>query len=317
MSISHAARLRQALACGPHPVIAPGCYDALGAALIAQAEFEAAYLSGASIAYTRLGQPDIGLVCASEVADTIALIRDRVPDLPLIVDADAGFGNALNVQRTVRTFERAGASAVQIEDQAAPKRCGHLSGKRLVPTGEMVGKIRAATDARRDPATVIVARTDAIAVEGLEAALQRAEAYLEAGADVLFVEAPQSLEQMKAICNALAARIPLLANMVEGGRTPMLSAAELGTLGYRLVIFPGALVRVVVWTAKRFLADLRAHGSSVAWAGRMLDLQGLNAVLGTESILQAGRLYDPEMAPKGLHSFALRPQSVRSNDIRE
>lgn len=292
MKPSTSVRLRELLA---HQVIAPGCYDALSAALIEQSGFAAAYLSGASIAYTKLGRPDIGLVCASEVADTIAHICDRVPSLPLIADADTGFGNALNVQRTVQMFERAGAAALQLEDQAAPKRCGHLSGKRLIGAAEMVGKIRAATDARRSDSTIIIARTDAIAVEGFEAALQRAEAYLQAGADVLFVEAPQSVEQLRTISNRFAQRIPLLANMVEGGSTPMLGGPALRELGFRLVIFPGALVRVFAWTAQRFLADLRDQGNSASWSDRMFDLNRLNGVLGTQTLLQAGRAYDPDI----------------------
>jgi 2-methylisocitrate lyase-like PEP mutase family enzyme len=295
-----AQALRAALARTGEAVLAPGCYDALTASLIERQGFEAAYLSGASIAYTRLGRPDIGLVSASEVAETVALIRDRCPALPLVVDADTGFGNALNVQRTVSTFERAGASAIQLEDQESPKRCGHLAGKRLVPAAEMVGKIKAALDARNDEATIILARTDAIAVEGFEAALDRAEAYLEAGADMLFVEAPRSPEQMRAICARFAARTPLLANMVEGGATPLSSADELAALGYRLVIFPGATARVVVWTLERFFADLKAQRTSAAWSDRMHDFAGLNAVLGTEEILAAGRQYDEAVAAAGL-----------------
>jgi 2-methylisocitrate lyase-like PEP mutase family enzyme len=300
----HAQALRTALARPGEPVLAPGCYDALTASLIARQGFEAAYLSGASIAYTRLGRPDIGLVSATEVTETVALIRDRCPELPLIVDADTGFGNALNVQRTTTTFERAGASAVQLEDQETPKRCGHLAGKRLISTGEMAGKIRAALDARNDDSTVIIARTDAIAVEGFEAALDRAEAYLEAGADMLFVEAPRSIDEMRAVCARFAARVPLLANMVEGGSTPLKSADELAELGYRMVIFPGATARVVVWTLERFFADLKAQRTSAAWADRMHDFAGLNAVLGTEEMLAAGRRYDAAVAAAGLAGSA-------------
>jgi 2-methylisocitrate lyase-like PEP mutase family enzyme len=295
-----AEALRSALARKDGAVLAPGCYDALTALLIERQGFEAAYLSGASIAYSRLGRPDIGLVSASEVAETISLIRDRCPSLPLVVDADTGFGNALNVQRTVTTFERAGASAIQLEDQEMPKRCGHLAGKRLVSTGVMAGKIRAALDARSQPATLIVARTDAIAVEGLEAALDRAEAYLEAGADVLFIEAPRSLAEMRTICARFAGRVPLLANMVEGGSTPLKDADELAALGYRLVIFPGATARVLVWTLERFFGDLRADRTSAAWSHRMHDLTGLNAVLGTEEVLAAGRRYDETVGSAGL-----------------
>ena len=296
----HGEALRKGLARTGQAVLAPGCYDALTASLIERAGFEAAYLSGASIAYTRLGRPDIGLVSASEVAETVGLIRDRCPDLPVIVDADTGFGNALNVQRTVTTFERAGATAIQLEDQETPKRCGHLAGKRLVSTSEMAGKVRAALDARNDASTVIIARTDAIAVEGFEPALERAEAYLEAGADMLFIEAPRTLDQMRALCARFAGRAPLLANMVEGGSTPLKSADELAELGYRLVIFPGATARVAVWTLERFFADLKDQRTTTAWADRMHDFAGLNAVIGTEEMLAAGRRYDESVAAAGL-----------------
>ncbi len=239
--------LRQRLA-DERILLAPGVFDALTALIAGQAGAEAVYLSGASIAYTRFGRPDIGLVSMTEVAETVAAIRDRVA-LPLIVDADTGFGNALNVQRTVRLFERAGASAMQLEDQTLPKRCGHLAGKTLVPAAEMRGKIRAALDARASEETLIIARTDAIAVEGIEAALDRAESYAEAGADVLFVEAPESAAQIDAIMARLRGKAPLMANMVEGGRTPVMPADELQRLGYSLVIFPGGAVRA--WPRRR------------------------------------------------------------------
>jgi 2-methylisocitrate lyase-like PEP mutase family enzyme len=287
----HANRLRLLLN-NPAPVVTPGVYDALSASLVAEAGFDAAYLSGASIAYTKLGRPDIGLVSAAEVADSIAHIRERV-DLPLIVDSDTGFGNALNVQRTVRVFERAGASALQLEDQSMPKRCGHLTGKTLISQAEMVGKIKAALDARTDANTVIVARTDAIGVEGFERAMARAEAYVEAGADVLFVEAPASKDHLERISKTFAARIPLLANMVEGGTTPITSAEGLGDLGFRIIIYPGALVRAVVWTTQRLLASLRATGTTAEYRDRMLDIGGLNAVIGTRDLLAAGERYDP------------------------
>ena len=206
------------------PVIAPGVYDALTASLATAAGFSALYVSGAAIAYTRLGRPDIGLVSMSEVAETVALIRDRVAT-PLIVDADTGYGNALNVQRTVRVFERAGASAIQLEDQTSPKRCGHLRDKTLVPPSEMVGKIHAALDSRTSPDTLIIARTDAVATEGLQPAINRARLYAEAGADVLFVEAPQSRDDLVTIASALHGLCPLMANMVDGGDTPPLPAS--------------------------------------------------------------------------------------------
>lgn len=274
----------------PEGVHAPGCYDAFSAALIEQAGFEATYLSGASIAYTLLGRPDIGLVSVSEVADVLSRIRDRL-GLAIAVDADTGFGNALNVQRTVRTFERAGANAIQLEDQSFPKRCGHLKGKSLISSGEMVGKVKAAVDARVSPDTLIIARTDAIAVEGFDAALDRAEAYLEAGADVLFVEAPRSLEEMQAICARFAGRAPLLANMVEGGSTPVLSRGELAELGFRLIISPGALVRAITPVMEAFLAELREQGSSLGWKDRMLNISELNQRLDLEALLAQGESY--------------------------
>ncbi len=272
-------------------LVAPGIYDALTAALAAAAGFEALYLSGAAIAYTRLGRPDIGLVSVSEVADTIALVRDRVPT-PLIVDADNGYGNALNVQRTVRSFERAGAAAIQLEDQSFPKRCGHLQDKALIPAGEMAGKIRAAVDARTSQDTLIIARTDAVAVEGLEAALARARLYAESGADVLFVEAPRSHGQLGAVAASLGGTRPLLANMVEGGQTPLASAAELGALGFRLVIFPGGIVRALARTAQEYYGSLHAHGSNAPFAGRMFDFDALNGLIGTPELLDHGRRYE-------------------------
>jgi 2-methylisocitrate lyase-like PEP mutase family enzyme len=272
-----------------HLLLAPGVYDAFTALIAEQAGFEALYLTGAGIAYTRLGRPDIGLVTASEVADTLANICARVR-LPVIVDADTGFGNALNVARTVRAFERAGAAAIQLEDQVTPKRCGHLDGKALVSATEMAGKLRAALDARKE--ALIVARTDAIAVEGLAPALERAERYLEAGADVLFVEAPRTLEEMQAVTQRFAGRAPLLANMVEGGKTPVLSVAELQGLGYAIAIFPGAIARALGFAAREFYAGLRQHGTTAAMRSRMLDFAGLNQLLGTPDMLQQGKKYD-------------------------
>jgi len=202
-------------------VVAPGVYDALSASIAAGAGFDTLYLSGAAIAYCRLGRPDIGLVSSTEVAETIALVRDRV-DCALIIDADTGYGNALNVQRTVRLFERAGASAIQLEDQVFPKRCGHLSGKAVIPAAEMAGKIRAAVDARTSRATLIVGRTDAAAVEDLDRAIERGRLYAEAGADILFIEAPRTRDDLAKVANALGGTAPLIANMVEGGNTPLL-----------------------------------------------------------------------------------------------
>jgi len=272
-------------------VVAPGVYDALTASIAADAGFEALYLSGAGIAYTRLGRPDIGLVSMSEVAEVLALIRERV-DLPIVVDADTGYGNALNVQRTVRVFERSGASGLQLEDQTFPKRCGHLSDKSLVPTAEMVGKIRAAVDARTRDDLIVIARTDAVAVEGFEAALERAQRYAEAGADVLFVEAPKTRDELGRVAAALGGQRPLMANMVEGGLTPILPAAELETLGFGLVIFPGGIVRAIARAAQDFYAVLRRDGTTDALRERMFDFQGINGLLGTDAMLERGKTYE-------------------------
>ena len=274
----------------PQALLAPGVYDALTALVAQQAGFDALYLSGASIAYTRLGRSDIGLTTATEVAQTIAHITDRV-QLPLIVDADTGFGNALNTQRTVRDFERAGAAMVQIEDQTFPKRCGHLDGKGVVPVTEMEGKLRAALDARHSDNTLILARTDAVAVEGLDAALERAERYLACGVDALFIEALRSEEQMQRACTQFAGRVPLLANMVEGGKTPVKSARELGERGFRIVIFPGGTARAVVHTLQGYYASLHEHQTTAPWQDRMLDFDGLNQVIETPELLRRGRSY--------------------------
>jgi 2-methylisocitrate lyase-like PEP mutase family enzyme len=281
----------------PPIVVAPGVYDALTALIAEQAGFGSLYVSGAAIAYSKLGRPDIGLVSMSEVVDTVALIRDRV-GADLIVDADTGYGNALNVRRTVRQMERAGANAIQLEDQDFPKRCGHLDGKALISAAEMVGKIKAAVDARHSAETLIVARTDAVAVEGFDAALARARLYCEAGADVLFVEAPREKEQLARIAQALGNRAPLLANMVEGGKTPLMSALELQSLGFALVIFPGAIARVLAKTAGEFYASLAAHGTSEPWRARMLDFDALNELIGTPEMLALGQRYSGEAAPR-------------------
>ena len=286
MADSLALRLRRS------PILlAPGVYDPLTAALASTAGFEALYVSGAAVAYTRLGRPDIGLVSMTEMAETILMIRDRV-ETPLIVDADNGHGNALNMQRTLRLFERAGANALQVEDQNYPKRCGHLAEKRLIGTDEMQGKIKAAVDARQQTGTLVIARTDAVAVEGLQAAIDRAGRYVEAGADMLFVEAPGSVADMRTVVSALGGRAPLMANMVEGGKTPLQSAAALETLGFAMVIFPGGIVRATARAAQEFYAVLKRDGTTAALAGQMLDFDGLNALIGTPEMLAQGKHYE-------------------------
>jgi 2-methylisocitrate lyase-like PEP mutase family enzyme len=275
----------------PRLLLAPGVYDALSALIAEQAGFEALYLSGASIAYTRLGRSDVGLTTSTEVEDTLARITERVR-VPVIVDADTGFGNALNVQRTVRGFERAGAAMIQLEDQGFPKRCGHLDGKTVIPVAEMQGKLRAALDARKSDATLLLARTDALAVEGLDAAFERAERYLECGVDALFIEALRTPGQMEAACARFAHRAPLLANMVEGGKTPVQAASELQQRGFRIAIFPGGTARAVAHTLQGYYASLQAHGSTAPWRERMLDFDGLNTLIGTPELLAAGRRYE-------------------------
>ena len=276
----------------PEILVAPGVYDGLTAAMAQQAGFEAVYLSGAAVAYTRLGRPDIGLTTASEMADTMALIADRI-DVPVIIDADTGFGNALNAQRTMRVYERAGAAALQVEDQTYPKRCGHLKDKSLIPSAEMAGKIAAMADARASEETLIIARTDAIAVEGLDAAMARAEAYIEAGADALFIEAPRSGDELKLVGESFGKRIPLLANMVEGGFTPISNASDLEAMGFSIVIFPGGIVRALARTAQDYYASLHANGSNRPFAERMFDFDGLNEVIGTPEMLASGQKWEP------------------------
>jgi 2-methylisocitrate lyase-like PEP mutase family enzyme len=271
-------------------VVAPGVYDAFTALVAEQAAFRTLYVSGAAIAYTRLGRSDIGLVSMSEVADVIGTIRDRVA-ADLIVDADTGYGNALNVARTVRLFERAGANAIQLEDQSFPKRCGHLDEKRLVPAAEMVGKIKAALDTRQSRDTLVIARTDAVGVEGFDKAIERALLYRDAGADMLFVEAPKTATELKRIAPALGG-VPLMANMVEGGKTPVLPATELEALGFALVIFPGGIVRALGQMASEYYASLAAHGTSEPFRPRMLDFTGLNDLIGTPELLAVGKRYD-------------------------
>jgi 2-methylisocitrate lyase-like PEP mutase family enzyme len=232
-----------------------------------------------------------------EVAKTIALIRDRV-DAHLVVDADTGYGNALNVQRTVRLFERAGANAIQIEDQDFPKRCGHLNDKTLISAREMAGKINSAVDSRTSADTLIIARTDAVAVEGFDRAIARGVLYREAGADMLFIEAPRERAELGRIGALMGKATPLIANMVEGGKTPILSADELQKLGFALVIFPGAIVRALAKTAEEFYGSLKTNGTTAQFRARMFDFGALNDLIGTPEMLARGRQYETPPATK-------------------
>jgi carboxyvinyl-carboxyphosphonate phosphorylmutase len=253
-----AARLRELLA-GPEPVVAPGAYDALSARLVAQAGFDAVYMTGFGTSASLLGQPDVGLLSFAEMVDQARRLAEAV-DVPLIADADDGYGNPINVTRTVRAYEAAGVAGLHLEDQLSPKRCGHLEGKQLIAASEMVEKVRAAVEARRSADLVIIARTDARAVEGLDAALERARRYREAGADVLFVEAPESEAEVVAVAEAFP-DTPLLFNAVEGGRTPLLELARLRELGFRLVLCPLTALLAGTAAVQQALALLRDSGT--------------------------------------------------------
>ena len=290
MALNHRKKLR-ALLSRAGLIKAPGIYDGLSALLAERAGFDCAFLSGGSLSFARHGRPDMGLVSSSELADTVNILRDRV-ELPMIVDMDTGFGNALNVQRTVRDLERAGASALQMEDQVSPKRCGHMAGKAVVPTLEMVGKIKAALDARRDTDTVIIARTDALGVNGLEDAMERAQRYAEAGADALFIEAPESVAQTRQIAETFSTRLPLVYNLVEGGGSPERDAEQLEAMGYRIALYPVALLHRFVPLAIQMLEDIRTRGSTSHLRDQMYDLADMNRLLGADELLAAGRNYD-------------------------
>ncbi|WP_174284810.1 oxaloacetate decarboxylase [Sphingomonas bacterium] len=267
----------------------PGCWDGLSALLIERAGFEAAFLSGAALSMARLGRPDMGLVTASELIDAVSQIVDRI-DIPLIVDGDTGFGNALTLRRTLRQLERAGAAAVQIEDQVFPKRCGHMAGKRVVPLSEGVGRIRAAIDARE--AMLVIARTDALSIEGLDATLDRAEAYLAAGADLLFVEGPRTFAEAQAIADRFAARVPLVHNLVEGGVTPGPDTAPFFAMGYAATLHPLLLLHGFAGVAPRWLSVLRDTGSTATLADEIADLAYMNRLTGADALLQDAARYD-------------------------
>lgn len=261
-------KLRRLLA-GPELFLAPGAFDCVGARLVEAAGFGALYITGAGISMSALGAPDVAALSFGEILDRVRRICDVV-SIPVIADGDTGYGGPLNVIRTVREFERAGVSAIQIEDQEWPKKCGHEPGRKLVPVEEMVMRIRAALEARRDPDFAVIARTDARSTEGLGAAIERSRAYREAGADVIFIESPQSEAELAEVGRAFPG-VPLLANMVEGGRTPILPAAQLQALGFRLAIYPNALTRLFAKAGLDMLASLKEMGSTAAMADRMLS----------------------------------------------
>lgn len=240
-------------------LLLPGVYDALSARLAVTAGFESIYVTGAGLANSRLGVPDIGLTSVDQLADHVAAISDVV-EVPLVVDGDTGFGNAVNVTHAVRKLERAGASAIQFEDQIFPKKCGHFSGKAIIPLDEMAGKIQAALDSRRSDDLLIIARTDARAIDGVEAAIERAHRFVEVGADVIFVEAPKSIDELRLFAEQIDA--PLVANMVEGGSTPIVPLDELGRLGYSVVLYANAALRSAQRAVSLAYAELKTSGIS-------------------------------------------------------
>jgi 2-methylisocitrate lyase-like PEP mutase family enzyme len=266
-------------------IVAPGIADGLSARLVAQAGFEAVYASGGAISRSA-GLPDLGLLSSTEIVARLESIVD-VTELPVIADADTGYGNALNARRAVRAFERAGVAALHLEDQTFPKKCGHYDDKSLVPVPEMVQKLKAARDALHDPDFVLIARTDAIAVEGFEAAIDRASAYVEAGADMVFVEAPTTEEQIAEIVR----RVPgwKLINMFQGGKTPLLPTRRLAELGYQLVIIPSDLQRAAIAAMRRALQCIADDGSTAAMAGDMVTFKEREAVIGTDGYQELDR----------------------------
>lgn len=288
--MSHVAALRSLVAPGADGrrtlASVPGCWDGLTALLVEQAGFGAAFLTGGGLSMAKLGRPDIGLATMTELVETVAAIRDRVA-LPLIVDGDTGFGNALNMARTVRLVERAGGSAIQIEDQGFPKRCGHMAGKTVVPVAEAVGKVKAALDARTD--MLVIARTDAVGVEGLDAAIDRAEAYFEAGADLIFVEGPRTFGETRAVADRFAGRVPLVHNLVEGGITATDSGTDLEAMGFALALHPLLLMHGLIRHAPAWLAHLKAERSTAGLD--IARLSDMHSITGAAALLAQGDLY--------------------------
>ena len=278
--------LRRMIA-GGDIVVAPGVFDGLSARLAARAGFRAVYATGGGIARS-MGYPDLGLLGLTEVVEHLRPIIEHA-GVPVIADADTGYGNALSARRTVREFERAGVAALHLEDQTFPKRCGHYDDKAVVPVGEMVQKLRAARDAATDPDLILIARTDALAVEGFEAAIERGHAYAEAGADMIFVEAPTTEAEIEAVATRL--RHPLLINMFQGGKTPLVALDRLARWGYRVVIIPSDLQRASIRAMEDVLAAIKRDGNSAAMIDRMASFQEREAVVDTPGLLALDRRF--------------------------
>jgi 2-methylisocitrate lyase-like PEP mutase family enzyme len=288
MSDRAPTQLRKLLA-QPGCVVAPGVADAFAARLVKLEGFQAVYMTGFGTSLTRLGMPDVGLLTATEMIDNAGRIADA-SELPLIADADTGYGNPINTRRTIRDYEKAGVAGVHIEDQAWPKRCGHLAGKRVIPTAEMVAKIKAACDARRDKDFVIITRTDAIAVEGLESALERGERYREAGADMLFIEAPVGREQVEVVSRRFKG-VPLLYNMAASGKTPDLPADELGRLGFKLSIYPNWVLLAAIPAMQNLLRELHKTGSIAHMRGQAATFKQFAEIAGLPEIQKLEERY--------------------------
>ncbi|MFZ7102767.1 MAG: isocitrate lyase/PEP mutase family protein [Peptococcaceae bacterium] len=269
-------------------LVAPGAHDVLTAKIIAKVGFPAVYMTGYGQAASHLGRPDVGLLTLSEMVDRARNFVEAV-NIPVIADADTGFGNALNVMRTVREYEKAGVAAIQLEDQVAPKKCGHMTGKQVVPQEEMVWKIKAALDARKDDNLIIIARTDARAVHGFEEAICRGKAYEEAGADVIFIESPENIEEMKIITTSF--QVPVLANMVEGGRTPLLSNSRLEQLGFNLVIYPTASTYITTKIVTKLMETLKQEDTTKGLIDEMVTFAEFNELIGLAEIRELEKKY--------------------------
>lgn len=283
------ARLRELLAMG-EPLVVPGAYDALSARLIELAGFDAVYMTGFGTTASLLGRPDVGLLSGAEMVGNASRIVSAV-DVPVIADADTGYGNAVNVVRTVRAYEQAGVAGIHLEDQVTPKKCGHMSGKSVISQEEMTGKVRAAVDARRDPDFVIIARTDAAAVHGLHDAIGRAKAYADAGADMLFVEAPTSEDAIEEMATALRGVAPLVFNWAEGGRTPPISLPRLAELGFALVLFPISALLAATNGIRSVLATVRAEGTPASALPGLPSFAEFTDLVGLAEIQTLGERY--------------------------
>lgn len=285
------ARFRELLAT-KDAIVAPGVYDCLSARVVQRAGFDAAIVTGAGIAASILGVPDVGLTTMTEALGQTRNIAAAI-DIPLVADCDTGYGNPINVRRTVTEFEAAGVAALFIEDQVAPKRCGHFDGKQVIPAEDMVHKIRAAVDARTDPGLLLMARTDSRATSGVEEAIRRSALYVDAGAEMLFVEAPQTEEELRQIAKRLSGLgVPLMVNLVEGGRTPLLPVAELADMGFRFVSFSGSLQKTALKAMQGFLESLRSNGTvDEYFPSAMLSLDERSEILGMGEFTELERRY--------------------------